>query len=117
MNQKVAAFTPSNMPGRYEEATLVSLVRLPCPASARQIRLDIEAHIESEVSISVLYAALDRLEKKGFLTSTIEGPTGTKGERPKRLFSLTRKGKDLLRHTEQMSQRIWHGVPAQAVHA
>ncbi|MFZ0591102.1 MAG: PadR family transcriptional regulator, partial [Bryobacteraceae bacterium] len=39
-----------------------------------------------------VYAALDRLEKKGFVVSTVGDPTPTRGGRAKRYFRVTKAG-------------------------
>ena len=44
------------------------------------------------MSIGAIYATLDRLEYKGYVTSFLGDPTPERGGRSKRFFRITAKG-------------------------
>lgn len=85
------------MPGRdylgeFEHIVILGLLRLEDRAYGVTIRQEIEARTGREVSIGAIYATLDRLETKGFVTSKFGEPTPERGGRSKRFFRATPKG-------------------------
>jgi PadR family transcriptional regulator PadR len=60
--------------GEFEYIVMLSLLRLGDDAYGMTIRQDIEARTERSAAIGAVYAALDRLQEKGYITST-EGAT------------------------------------------
>ena len=59
-----------------------------------------------------VYAALERLEEKGFVTSGVGEPTPQRGGRAKRYFRLTGKGLRQVRETQRTLIKLWQGIPA-----
>jgi DNA-binding PadR family transcriptional regulator len=96
--------------GRFEEAVLVSLVRLGKAATANEIKDDTQNHLHNSVSFGVLYATLDRLEKKNLVFSQEQGPTGKPGGRSKHLFTITDVGKRKLDNMKKYNENVWSGV-------
>ena len=58
---------------------------------------EIEARTARSVSRGAVYVTLDRLEKKGFLSSRLGAPTPERGGKAKRIFSLEAEGRAALR--------------------
>jgi len=63
-----------------------------------------------DTSIGALYATLERLQTKGFVSSKIGEPTAERGGRAKRYFELTAQGRQVLQSTKQNLETLWAGV-------
>ena len=74
------------------------------------IRREIEKRTGRGVSIGAIYATLERLEKKGFLTSREGDSTPVRGGRSRRHFELRPEVGDALRRSRGMLYRMWDGV-------
>jgi DNA-binding PadR family transcriptional regulator len=59
-----------------------------------------------------VYAALDRLETKKLLTSTMGDPTPERGGRAKRYFKVTAQGLREIRSARRALVKLWDGLPA-----
>ena len=95
-------FTPL---GVLEEQILVAVVRTQREAYGMNVRREIERVTERELAIGAVYATLDRLEAKGFLTSRRLG-----ADVSRRVFALTTAGARALAETHEMRDRLWHGI-------
>lgn len=96
--------------GDFEHVVLLALLRLSPDAYGTSIRREIEAHTGRSVSVGALYTALDRLERKGYATSSLADPTPQRGGRAKRYFVLTPTGHKALRRSRDVLQRMWRGL-------
>ncbi len=94
--------------GEFEQLVLLALVRLRENAYGVTIRREIEGRAGREVSIAAVYTTLDRLEKKGLLSSRIGEPTAQRGGRRKRYFKLEAEGAEAL----AASYRSYKGMVA-----
>jgi hypothetical protein len=63
------------------------------------------------VAIGSVYAALERLEDKGFVTSELGEATPERGGRAKRYFQVTARGLKEVRETQRALVKLWHGLP------
>ena len=73
--------------GEFEELVLLAIIKLQDNAYGTTIRETLES-AERPTSIGALYATLDRLENKGFVSSFQGDPTQERGGRAKRFFSV-----------------------------
>jgi DNA-binding PadR family transcriptional regulator len=78
--------------GEFEQLILFAVVRIESPASAVDVRAEIEARTGRTISSGALYTALDRLETRGFLSSQFSEPTPERGGKRKRLYSIEPAG-------------------------
>lgn len=78
--------------GEFELMILLTLIRLGDDAYGVPISKELRNATRREVALGSVYAALDRLEKKGFVVSTVGDPTPTRGGRAKRYFRVTKAG-------------------------
>ena len=97
--------------GEFEQLLLLAIVHLGEDAYGVTIRQEVEARTGRDVAIGALYTSLDRLERKGFVRSTMSEPTPDRGGRSlrpvyTRVMSL-RKG---LRHSRERLARMWDGL-------
>ena len=98
--------------GELEELALLIVVGLGQDAYgvAVQRRLEREAH--RPIALGAVYAALDRLERKGYLTSAFGEATPQRGGRRKRMFTATAAGLRALRSVRRTRDRLWQIVEA-----
>jgi len=89
----------------------VVICRLKDEAYGLAIRDAIEETTGKRFSIGGIYAPLDRMVKKGLL-STEEGlPTQKRQGRRRRRYVITNQGLAVLRDMHTMHQQIWSGLP------
>ncbi len=96
--------------GEFEHIVLLAMLHLKENAYGMTIRMEIEARIERSVSIGAIYTTLERLEKKGFITSNMGEATPERGGKAKRYFSLTSAGKAKLKETRNIIDTMWQGI-------
>lgn len=96
--------------GEFEQLVLLALVRLRDNAYGMTIRRELEERAERSVSIGSVYATLDRLEEKGFVSSRPGDATPERGGRAKRYFKVTAAGFVALNEAKQRLTRMWHGM-------
>ncbi len=72
----------------------------------------IEESTNREVLVGSVYAALECLEAKHFVSSEIGEPTPERGGRAKRYFRITENGLRQVRDTRGALVRLWEGIPA-----
>lgn len=96
--------------GEFENLVLLALVRLEDRAYGVTVRQEIETRAKRDVSIGAVYATLERLEAKGYITSLMGEPTKERGGRSKRFFRITPHGVRVLNRTQQTLQRMTEGL-------
>lgn len=97
--------------GNFEMMVLLSLLRLGEGAYGVPISNEIEKQSGRPVAVGSVYAALERLERKGLITSRWGEPTAERGGRAKKHFSVTAGGLKELRQTQKALINLWKGVP------
>src|SRR3954471_14997678 len=83
--------------GDFEQLVLFGVLRLGDDAYGAAIRQEIQERSGRDVSINAVYTTLDRLERKGLLRSWAGEPTGTRGGRRRKFYSLRPAGAAALR--------------------
>jgi PadR family transcriptional regulator PadR len=79
--------------GRFEELVLLALVRLPKEnAYGVPIRREIAERTGRDVSFGAVYTTLERLGRKGYVSSRVGDPTPERGGRAKRYFRIEAPG-------------------------
>jgi PadR family transcriptional regulator PadR len=93
--------------GEFEEFTLLAVSALPAGTYAVPVQQFLEARTGRRVVMGAVYAALGRLEDKGFVRSVLGPPTGRRGGKPKRLFTVTARGLRTARDLHGVRAQIW----------
>ncbi len=62
--------------------------------------------------IGATHSTLDRLETKGFVRSALKNSTSDRGDRRKRIFTITALGKRVLRESMEFKVQLWKEYPA-----
>jgi len=96
--------------GEFEELTLLAVRALGKTVYAVPVQQFIETQANRAVSMGAVYAALGRLENKGLLRSTVGEATPERGGKGKRLYSVTREGKDAVEELRRVREQIWHAI-------
>jgi PadR family transcriptional regulator len=97
--------------GNFELMVILVLIRLGDNAYGVPICEELEKRTGRDVAVGSVYAALERLEDKGFVTSELGEPTPERGGRAKRYFYVTARGVKEVRETQQSLLKLWHGLP------
>lgn len=98
--------------GEFELMILLSILRLGDEAYGVPLTRELSAIRGQEVAIGSVYAALDRLELKGLISSSLGDPSPERGGRAKRYFRVTKDGLKSVRETRQILTRLWKSLPA-----
>jgi PadR family transcriptional regulator PadR len=96
--------------GEFEEFTLLAVRALGQTTYGVPVQQFVEQATGRRASIGAIYAALDRLEAKGFVRSIIGEPTATRGGKRKRLFSVTPMGLKTARELRRVREQIWRTI-------
>ena len=97
--------------GEFELMVMLALIRVGEAAYGVPILRELEKSSNREAAIGSVYAALDRLEQKGFVTSTVGESTAERGGKAKRYFQVTKSGLQEVRKTRQVLMNLWRGLP------
>jgi PadR family transcriptional regulator, regulatory protein PadR len=96
--------------GQFEEMLLLTVLYLGDQAYGVRIRQTVEQALEKSVAIGAVYTTLDRLERKGFVSSWQGDPTPERGGRAKRYFRVEGAGEQALRDTRQAREKLMPGL-------
>jgi PadR family transcriptional regulator PadR len=97
--------------GEFELMVILTVMCLGDDAYGVPISQELERRRGREVSVGSVYAALERLEKRGLVTSSLSDPTPERGGRAKRYFRLTKEGIKEVRETRQVLTSLWRRLP------
>ena len=89
---------------------LLAILRLAEHAYGVTIGREIEQLAKRAVTRAALYVALDRLEERGLVRSTVGSPTPERGGRAKRYFTVTTAGLRAVRETQRAFVALWSGI-------
>ena len=99
--------------GGFEELVLLATATLAGTGYGVTIQEALEEETGQTVSVGAVYATLDRLERKGLVTSREGAATTERGGRRKRLFRVTAQGMRTLEETRQVRAQLWEAIEAQ----
>lgn len=102
----MSAFSEKGLLGELEQLVLLATLRLGDRAYAVSIRDEIATRSSIDLSRSSVYVALERLDRKGYLTSRFGDPTPQRGGKAKRLFRVTPAGRHALATAERAVARL-----------
>jgi PadR family transcriptional regulator PadR len=88
-----------------------ALIHLGENAYGVSIAHEIEQRTGRDVLLGSIYAALERLEKKGLVSSRLGEATPQRGGRAKMYFRVTAKGLREVRQTQRALQSLWKQIP------
>lgn len=97
--------------GEFELMILLAVINLGDEAYGVPISRELERHRGRDVSVGSVYAALERLENKGLVASTLGDPTAERGGKAKRYFRITKSGLRQVQETRQVLSKLWRSLP------
>jgi PadR family transcriptional regulator len=100
----------SELLGSLEQIVLFALVRLGANAYGMTVRREIEERTGRDLSIGAVYATLERLQSKGYVSSSLGEPTAERGGRAKRLFRIEAEGNRALHATQDAMRKMSVGL-------
>jgi len=95
----------------FELMILLATLRVGEGAYGVQIAREIEQTSGRSVLLGAAYAALDRLERNGLVSSAVGDPTPERGGRAKRFFRVTPRGMRAVKGTQEALVALWTGIP------
>jgi DNA-binding PadR family transcriptional regulator len=97
--------------GEFELMVLLTVIRLGDEAYGVPLSRELAKMRGRDVAIGSVYAALDRLELKGLVASTLGESTPERGGRAKRYFRLTEQGLRSVHETRKVLNKLWKSLP------
>jgi len=97
--------------GEFELMLLLAVIHLGEEAYGVPISRELEKHRGKDVAVGSVYAALERLEAKGLITSMLSDPTPERGGKAKRFFRITKEGLRQVHETRRVLTRLWQTIP------
>lgn len=100
----------SDRPGAFEEVVLLAVARLSDQGYGVTILREIEERTRTRPALGAIYATLERLEARGWISSYQGEASPVRGGRARRHYRLTATGSRALEATRQMFDRLWDGL-------
>jgi len=96
----------------FELMILLAIMRVGEDAYGVPVAREIEATGRRAVLLGAVYAALDRLQEMGLVSSSVGDPTPERGGRAKRFFRVTSKGLKAVKEAQRSLVAMWTNLPA-----
>jgi DNA-binding PadR family transcriptional regulator len=96
--------------GEFEQMVILAILRLGDDAYGMTVRRELEQTAGRNVTFGTVYGTLERLEGKGYVTSSHADPEPVRGGRARRYFQVEPAGELALARARDMMGRMWDGV-------
>ena len=99
--------------GEFEQMVLLAVLQAAeehGDAYGVNVHAELAGRTTRRVARGAVYMTLDRLEKKGLLTSYLTEPTPERGGRAKRCYRVTKPALAALRDSRQALMKLWEGI-------
>jgi PadR family transcriptional regulator, regulatory protein PadR len=97
--------------GELELILLLAVIHLGEDAYGVLVSRELEKHRGREVAVGSIYAALERLEIKGLIASSLGDATPERGGKAKRYFRITNAGLRQVYETRRVLTELWQTIP------
>jgi PadR family transcriptional regulator, regulatory protein PadR len=97
--------------GEFEEIVLLMVALLDEEAYGVNITHEIIEQTSRAVRLNQVHASLHRLEEKGMIKSALGDPTPERGGRRKRIFTITKYGRQTLHYIQSVRTNLWSMLP------
>jgi PadR family transcriptional regulator PadR len=98
--------------GEFELMILLTILRLGDDVYGVPLSKELSILRGRDVALGSVYAALDRLELKGLIASSLGESTPERGGRAKRYFRVTKQGLRSVRETRRVLSKLWKILPS-----
>ena len=106
---------PKKFISRSEEFLLLAVWKLKENAYGVTVRDHLKKATGKSWAYGALFVMLDRLEKKGYLSSDFTDPSPRRGGKSKRIFRLSPKGIKALEEVRDAHESVWEGIESLSV--
>ena len=96
--------------GAFEQAVLLSVMRLGEEAYGRAILKEVQGRLERDVAAGAVHATLERLERKRLLASRLGSGTPIRAGRARRFYRVLPAGIRALNDAREVADDIWRGL-------
>ena len=96
--------------GAFEQAVLLSIVRLGDSAYGRAIHKEVQERLQREVSAGAVHATLERLQAKRLVASRLGAGTPIRDGRARRFYRVQPAGLRALNDARAAVDVLWHGL-------
>jgi len=96
---------------RTEELLLNCILRLEEEAYTFMIREKLKEITGKTWAFGAIFISLDRLERKGFVSSYLGEETPDRGGRRKRFYSVSKQGLKALAQIRKIDRAMWEDLP------
>lgn len=103
---------PVSLLGEVEQLVLLAVLRLGDEAYAVPIRALIKGDTGVDLSRGTIYVTLERLERKGYVTSWFSDPQAVRGGKARRIFQLKPAGVTAIKAVTRGLDRLSQGTVA-----
>ncbi len=97
--------------GEFEELVLLAVCILEGEAYGVSVKKEVEKHSGRSILLGAVHITLYRLQDKGFLQSEMGGNSEKRGDRRKRLFTITDMGMRQLKASQDVRSKMWKLIP------
>ena len=94
----------------FEELVLLSVLIAAPDAHGPSLQQVLAEEARRDVSLGAIYTALERLGRKGLVSSELGDPTPVRGGRRKRHYQLTSEGLKHVRDARRVREQMWGRV-------
>jgi len=105
----------ANSPGPLEADLLAILMKTPSGSYGAEMARTYEAAYSRSISLGALYTVLERLEKKGWVSSAWGEATAERGGRRKRVYTVKAEGRHAMANRDRGP--LAFGAPGVTSHA
>jgi DNA-binding PadR family transcriptional regulator len=96
--------------GEFEHFVLLSVLHLENNAYGVTMRQQLKESINRDVTLGALYSTIERLEKKGLITSKKGDAKPERGGKAKRLVNITAFGLKTLSESKKRLEIMWQNT-------
>jgi DNA-binding PadR family transcriptional regulator len=96
--------------GELEQLMLLAVLQCGDNAYGVTVQEELARHTTRRIASGAIYMTLDRLEKKGLLTSRLTEPIAERGGRARRCYKVTKPALAALKHSRRALISLWNGL-------
>jgi DNA-binding PadR family transcriptional regulator len=102
--------------GEFEQVVLLAVLCADRDGEAYGITVydELTTRTKRRIARGAVYMTLDRLEKKGLLSSYQTEPRPERGGRAKRCYRVTKPAMAALRESQRALMKLWEGLGAKS---
>ena len=93
--------------GEFEEVVLLVVRSMGRTATGSRIQEQLEQSAGRRATLGAIYAALDRMERKGLVESWLGDPQPVPGGRRRREYAVTVLGEAALAESRRVREALW----------